>query len=64
MDVTSRVYVPLSNNSQSPLSSPPPSPLLPFNGHYNGHPNGYFNEPDSDIDDLNNKLDSNAIKAL
>jgi len=64
MDVTSGVYVPLSDNSQSPLSSPPPSPLLPPDGHYNGHPNGYFDEPNSDIDDLNDELNSNAIKAL
>jgi len=64
MDVTSGVYMPLSDNLQSPLSSPPPSPLLPFNGYYNGHPDGYFDKPDSDIDDLNNELNSNAIKAL
>jgi hypothetical protein len=53
--------MPLSNNLQSPLSSTPPSPLLPPNGHPNRHPNGYFN---SDMDYLNNKLDSDAIKAL
>ena len=55
------MYMPLSNNLQSPLSSAPSSPLLPPNGHPNRYPNGYFN---SDIDYLNNKLNSDAIKAL
>ena len=53
--------MPLSNNSQSPLSSTPPSPLLPPNGHPNGHPDEYSN---NDMDYLNNKLNSDAIKAL
>ena len=53
--------MPLSNNLQSPLSSAPFSPLLPPNKHPNGHPNEYSN---NDIDYLNNKLNSDAIKAL
>ena len=53
--------MPLSNDSQSPLSSTPFSPLLPPNRHPNGHPDEYFN---NDIDYLDNKLDSDAIKAL
>ena len=56
--------MPLSNYSQSPLSSAPPRPLLPPDGHDNGHPNEYFNELNSDIDYLNDKLNSDAIKAL
>ena len=55
------MYIPLSDNLQSPLSSAPPSYLPPPNGYPNGHPDGYFN---SDMDYLNNKLNSNAIKAL
>ena len=50
----------LSNNSQSPLSSVPFSSLLPSNRY----PNRYLNKPNSDIDYFNNKLNSNAIKAL
>jgi len=52
--------MPLSDDSQSPLSS------IPFNSLLlsNGYPNRYLNKPDSDIDYLNNKLNSNAIKAL
>ena len=53
--------MPLPNNSQSPLSSAPLSPLLPPNEHPNRHPNKYSN---SNIDYLNNELNSNAIKAL
>jgi hypothetical protein len=53
--------VPLSNNSQSPLSSAPLSPLLPPNGYPNGHLDEYSN---SDMDYLNNKLNSDAIEAL
>ena len=56
--------MPLSNNSQSPLSSAPFSPLLPLNRHYNRHPNRYFNKLNSNIDYFNNKLNSGAIKAL
>jgi hypothetical protein len=53
--------MPLSNNSQSPSSSAPLSPLLPPNRH----PNGYLDKySDSDIDYLNNKLNSDAIEAL
>jgi len=61
MDVAGLIYVPLFNNLQSPLSSAPLSPLLPPNGHPNGHPDEYSN---SNIDYLNNKLNSNAIMAL
>jgi len=61
IDVASPIYVPLPNNSQSPLSSAPLSPLLPPDEHPNGHPDEYS---DSDIDYLNNKLNSDAIKAL
>ena len=53
--------MPLSNNLQSPLSSAPLSPLLPPNGYPNGHLDKYSN---SNIDYLNNKLNSDAIKAL
>jgi hypothetical protein len=53
--------MPLSNDLQSPLSSAPLSPLLPPNGHPNGHLDKYSN---SNIDYLNNMLDSDAIKAL
>ena len=52
--------MPLSDNSQSPLSNVPPSSLLPSNRY----PNRYFNKLDSDIDYLNDKLNSDAIKAL
>ena len=53
--------MPLSDNSQSPLSSAPLSPLLPPDRHPDGHPDEYSN---NDIDYLNNELNSNAIKAL
>ena len=53
--------MPLSNNSQSPLSSAPPSPLLPPNRHPNGYPNEYSN---NNIDYLDDKLNSDAIKVL
>ena len=56
--------MPLSNNSQSPLSSALSRPLLPPDKYYNKHPNKYFNERNSNIDYLNNKLNSDAIKAL
>ena len=57
--------MPLSDNSQSPLSSAPPSPLLPPNGYPNGHPNRYLDKySNSNIDYLNNKFNSDAIKAL
>ena len=49
--------MPLSNDSQSPLSNAPLSP----NGYPNGYPDKYSN---SDIDYLNDKLNSDAIKAL
>ena len=61
MDVISLIYMPLFNNLQSPLSSIPFSPLLPPNKHPNKHADEYFN---SDIDYLDNKLNSDAIKAL
>ena len=64
MDTAGRIYMPLSDNTQNPLSSAPPSPLLPPNGHYNRHLNRYFNELNSDMDYLNNELNSDAIKAL
>ena len=53
--------MPLSKDSQSPLSSAPLSPLLPPNGYPNRRLDKYSN---SDIDYLNNKLNSDAIKAL
>ena len=53
--------MPLFNNLQSPLSSVPLSPFLPPNRHPNRHPNEYSN---NNIDYLNNKLNSDAIKAL
>ena len=53
--------MPLFNNSQSPLSSVPFSPLLPPNKYPDGHANKYSN---SNMDYLNNKLNSNTIKAL
>ena len=49
--------MPLSNNSQRPLSSAPLSP----NRHPNGHLDKYSN---SDMDYLNDKLNSDAIKAI
>ena len=56
--------MPLSDNSQGPLSSAPPSPLPP-NGYLNGRPNRYADKySNSDIDYLNDKLNSDAIKAL
>jgi hypothetical protein len=60
MDVTSKIPVPLSNDLQSLLSSVPPNSLLPSDGY----PNRYLNEPNSDINYLNNELDSNTIEAL
>ena len=60
MDAASGIYMPLSDNSQSPLSSVPPSPLLPPNRH----PDGYLNELNSNMDYLNDELNSDAIKAL
>ena len=49
--------MPLSHDSQSPLFNASPSP--------NGYPNGYLDKhSNSDIDYLNDKLDSDAIKAL
>ena len=53
--------MPLSKDSQSPLSNAPLSPLLPPNRYPNRHLDKYSN---SDIDYLNNKLNSDAIKAL
>ena len=53
--------MPLSNNSQSPLSSAPFSPFLLFNKHSNKYLDKYSN---SNKDYLNNKLNSDAIKAL
>ena len=53
--------MPLFNDLQSPLSSVLPSPLLPPNKYPNRHADEYSN---SDIDYLNNKLNSNTIKAL
>ena len=53
--------MPLFNNLQSPLFSVPLSPLLPPNKHPDGYADEYSN---SNIDYLNNKLNSNAIKAL
>jgi hypothetical protein len=61
IDVAGPIYVPLSNDSQSPSSSAPLSPLLPPDGHPNRHPDKYSN---SDMDYLNNKLNSDAIEAL
>jgi len=61
MDVAGLIHVPLSEDSQSPLSNAPLSPLLPPNRHPNGHPDKYS---DSDMDYLNNELNSDAIKAL
>jgi len=52
--------MPLSDDSQSTLSSAPPSPLLPPNGH----PDGYLDELNSDMDYLDDELDSDAIEAL
>ena len=56
MDVASGIHVPLSDDSQSPLSSAPPSPLLP--------PDGHPDELDSDMDYLDDELDSDTIEAL
>ena len=53
--------MPLSKDSQSPLSSAPLSPLLPPNRYPNGYLDKYSN---SNIDYLNNKLNSDATKAL
>ena len=53
--------MPLSKDSQGPLSNASLSPLLPPNGHPNRHLDKYSN---SNIDYLNNKLNSDAIKAL
>ena len=61
MDVAGLIYMPPPDDSRSPLSSAPFSPLLPPDGHLNVHPDKYS---DSDIDYLDNELDSDAIKAL
>src|SRR6266567_2550535 len=61
MDITSPIHIPLSNNSQRPLSSLPPSPFLPPNKHPNRYANKYSN---SNIDYLNNKLNRNTIDTL
>ena len=61
MDVTGLIYMPLPDDSQSPLSSAPFSPLLPPNEYPNGHPDKYS---DSDMGYLDNELNSDAIKAL
>ncbi len=53
--------VPLSDNLQSPLSSAPPNPLLPPNRYPNRYLYGYF---DSNIDYLDDKLNSDTIEAL
>ena len=53
--------MPLFNNLQSPLFSVPFSPLLPRNKHPNRYADEYSN---SDIDYLNNKLNSDTIKAF
>ena len=53
--------MPLSDDSQSPLSSAPFSPLLPPNRYPNRHPNEYSN---NNIDYLDDKLNSDAIEAL
>ena len=53
--------MPLFNNLQSSLFSIPFSPLLPPNKYPNRHADKYFN---SNIDYLNDKFNSNAIKAL
>jgi len=61
MDVAGLIYVPLPNDLQSPLSSAPFSPLLPPDKY----PNRYLDEySNSDMDYLNDELDSDAIKAL
>ena len=61
MDVAGPIHAPLSDDSQSPSSSAPLSPLLPPDGHPNGHPDEYS---DSDMDYLDDELDSDAIEAL
>ena len=53
--------MPLFNNLQSPLSSIFFSPLLPPNEYPDRYTDKYSN---SDIDYLNNKLNSNTIEAL
>ena len=53
--------MPLSKDSQSPLSNVPLSPLLSPNRYPNRYLDKYSN---SDMDYLNNKLNSDAIKAL
>ena len=60
MDIINRIPMPLFNDLQSPLFSVPPSSPLPSNRY----PNRYLDEPDSDINYLNNELNSDAIKAL
>jgi len=57
MDVAGLIYMPLSDNSQNPLSNAPLGLPLPPNRH----PDEYSN---SDINYLNDKLNSDAIKAL
>ena len=61
MDVVNLIHIPLFNDSQSPLSSVPFSPLLPPNEYPDGHANKYF---DNNIDYLDNKLNSDTIKAF
>jgi hypothetical protein len=64
MDIVSPIHMPLFNNLQSPLSNAPFSPLLPLNKHPNKHFNKYPDKySDGDMDYLNNKLNSNTIKA-
>ena len=53
INIIGKIYIFLSNNSQSPLFNIPFSPFLPFNKYYNKHLNRYLN-----------KLNSNTIKAL
>jgi len=57
MDVAGLIHVPLSDNSQNPLSNAPFGLPLPPNRH----PDEYS---DSDMDYLDDELNSDAIKAL
>ena len=61
MDVVGLIYMPLFNNLQSFLFSIPFSPLLPPNKYPDGHADKYSN---SNIDYLDDKLNSNTIEAL
>ena len=61
MDIAGLIYIPLFNDLQSPLFSVPFSPLLPPNKYPDGYTDKYSN---SNMDYLNNKLNSNAIEAL